>query len=93
MTSSTRNIACGVPQGSVLGHLLFIIYMKDLPLFVEDAEITMFADNTSLRLALNTVNHHQNELILAFTEVRQWPKINKLSLNSVKTEFMILGTS
>ena len=93
MTSSTRKITCGVPQGSIIGPLLSIIYMNDLPLFVKDAEITMYADDTSLLKAFTTINQLQEKLILAFAKVCEWLRNNKLSLNTVKTEFMILGTS
>ena len=76
-----------------MGPLLFIIYINDLPLFVKDAEITMDLDDTSLLKAFSTINQLQEELIPAFAKVCEWRKNNKLSLNSVKTEFMILGTS
>ena len=56
MTSSTRKITCGVPQGSIIGPLLFITYNNDLPLSVKDAEITMYADDTSLLKAYTTIN-------------------------------------
>ena len=76
-----------------MGPLLFVIYINDLPLFVKDAEITMDLDDTSLLKAFSTINQLQEELIPAFAKVCEWLKNNKLSLNSVKTEFMILGTS
>ena len=93
MTSSTRKITCGVPQGSIIGPSLFIVYMNDVPLFVKDAEITMYAYDTSLLKAFTTINQLQEEVIPAFAKVCEWLKNNKLSLNTVKTEFMILGTS
>ena len=93
MTSSTRKITGGVPQGSIIGPLLFIMYMNDLPLFTKDTKITMYADDTSLLKAFTTINQLQEELILAFAKVCEWLKNNKLSINSVKTKFMILGTS
>ena len=53
----------------------------------------MYADDTSLLKAFTTINQPQKKLISAFAKVCEWLKNNKLSLNTVKTEFMILGTS
>ena len=46
--SSYEPVTCGVSQGSILGSLLFIIYMNDLHLAVDNAEITMYTDDTSM---------------------------------------------
>ena len=64
--------------------------MNDLPLAVDNAEITMYADNTSMYRAFNNTNSLTNELIPAFEKICEWLKSNKLAL---KTEFMIIGTS
>ena len=67
--------------------------MNDLPAYVHDANITMYADDTSLDKAIRTSQQLQEELIPAFSKVCKWLEMNKLSLNTVKTKFMIIGTS
>ena len=67
--------------------------MNDLPLAVADnAEITMYANDTSMYRAFNNINSLADELILAFGKIFEWLKSRKLALNSLKTEFMIIGT-
>lgn len=92
-SSSTKiSMSCGVPQGSILGPLLFILYMNDICntskvlntiLFADDT--TIFYSHENLSVLCDTVN---NEL----DEVSNWFKANKLSLNAKKTNLMFLGT-
>ena len=67
--------------------------MNDLLLAVDTAEITMYADDTSMYTAFNNINCLTDELIPAFGKICEWLKSNKLALNSLKTEFMIIGTT
>ena len=90
--SSIEGIVCGVPQGSILGPLLFILYMNDLPEYVPDVDITMFADDTSFAKGFKNVNEIQEHLVPAFSKICKWLSINKLNLNTDKTVFMIIGT-
>ena len=92
-TSGFKSISCGVPQGSILGPLLFLIYMNDLPDAVKNVEITMFADDTSLSKTFQNTDELCMELIPAFANICKWRMANKLSLNTVKTEFMVISTS
>ena len=90
---SMRRICCGVPQGSILGPLQFILYLNDLPSAVPDVDITLYADNTAINTAFRTVGEIKQPLLTAFFKLCQWLDKNILSLNVVKTEFMILGTN
>ena len=90
--SDRQKIEYGVPQGSILGPLLFIIYMNDLPLFVTNAQISMYADDTSLYNNIKSVSEIKDNLIPAFLKICDWLRSNKLSLNTLKTEFMVIGS-
>ena len=84
-TSGFRSISCGVPQGCILGPLLFLIYMNDLLNGVKNLEIIMFADDTSLSKAFQNTDELCMELMPAFANICKWLMANKLSLNIVKT--------
>ena len=87
--SGTESINCGVPQGSILGPLLFIIYINDMHKATKYSHIYHFADDTNLfhsNSNLQTLHKQVNEdLVLLF----DWLCANKLSLNAGKTEFII----
>ena len=66
---------------------------NDLPLAVKDAEITLYADDTSLYKAFKNIKELNETLVPAFSNICDWLKCNKLSLNAIKSEFMIISTS
>ena len=90
--SDRQKIEYGVPQGSILGLLLFIINVNDLPLFVTNAQISMHADDTSLYDDIKSVSEIKDNLIPAFLKICDWLRSNKLSLNTIKTEFMLIDS-
>ena len=83
-TSSFKAINCGVPQGPILGPLLFIIYVNDLPLCIENGHVTMYADDTSSSNGISTVEDIARNFIPDIKNVMDWLKANNLSLNVMK---------
>ena len=90
--SNSRSVSCGVPQGSNLGPLLFLIYINDLPNCLSTASPRMFADDTNVSLASSTLFELENVLNQELQNLNIWLRVNKLSLNIAKTEFMIIGS-
>ena len=90
--SPPAKIPCGVPQGSILGPLLFLIYINDLPNCLEFTTARMFADDTNLTAAGKNVQEIQCKLNSDLSNTKTWLDANKLSLNVAKTEFMLIGT-
>ena len=89
--SGYREITSGVPQGSILGPLPFILYMNDVPAFIPNAKIRMYADDTNLDQRIDDVNEIKQQLNPEFRKLCEWLEINKLILNFMKTEFLLFG--
>ena len=87
--SELKKVNLGVPQGSVLGPLLFLLYMNDLAFCVPEFQTILFADDTSLSLA----GQNYNQLLVEFNQllgrVSDWLRVNLLSLNVSKTKYML----
>ena len=90
--SNLMEIKCGVPQGSILGPLLFIIYMNDLQFSSTQFNMVIYADDTALCTTLNLDSTNQKKLNAELKLINQWLQINKLSLNVSKTKAMLFHT-
>lgn len=81
----------GVPQGSVLGPLLFIIYINDLYKILKKAKLSLFADDTLLWVSGKDYDKIITDINFELSLLYNWLCVNKLKLNSEKTKYMVLG--
>ena len=88
--SKFHSISYSVPQGSVLGSILFLLYVNDLP-NVSKFKTTLFADDTNLHLSHSNISLLQTEVSLKMIKVDSWLRKNKLSFNYNKSSYMIMG--
>ena len=90
--SKSETVKCGVPQESVLGPLLFIIYINDIHRSSTIFQYILFADDTNLFLQHQNLNQMIQIANQEIKNVSQWLDSNKLTLNVSKTNFMIFKT-
>jgi hypothetical protein len=90
--SSSAVITCGVPQGSNLGPLLFLVYVNDLPNCLSFSNASLFADDTNLTTSGISAEVVQSQLNEDLEKVHRWWLANKLTLNIEKTEYMLIGS-
>ena len=88
--SSFVDLKLGVPQGSVLGPLLFIIFINDMPYFLNDILTKLFADDTTLLFHGKDIASVTSSLIIGLKALNEWCKHNRLYINWSKTFIMFI---
>ena len=98
--SATLPIVCGVPQGSVLGPLLYILFTNDLPTIIQSppfdeitGSIVCYADDSTLSVSHKDKAGLKSVIHELYKKVSDYMAMNMLKLNSGKTHFMLLKTN
>ena len=90
-TSDPKPVTVGVPQGSILGPLLFLLYINDLPRCLTHCKSILYADDTLLYHSARTVADLESKINTDLESVSHWRNNNLLTLNNEKTKFMIFS--
>ena len=85
-------ITSGVPQGSVLGPSLFVLFVNDLPIVLERCQILMYADDTVLYFTASNAQEISSTLTSQLAKVTDWLVDNSLFIHQGKTECVFFGT-
>ena len=89
--STQSEVVCGVPQGSILGPILFLLYINDMCNISNKLKFILFADDTNIFFTDNNVTNCVSKLNAELLKLNKWFLLNKLSLNIAKTNFIVFG--
>src|SRR6267154_4879619 len=86
--SPLRLVTCGIPQGTVLGPLLFLLFINDIPNSVKDSSIKLFADDSNLFIVSNNLPALYSLANKEINSLSTWIDANKLCINYEKTNYI-----
>jgi len=89
IVSDLRTVTCGVPQGSILGPILFLLYINDLHDCSNLLKLLLFADDTTIIYSSNDLDSLLTTINKELLSLSEWFNLNRLSLNVSKTNYMI----
>ena len=92
ISSDPRTLSCGVPQGSILGPLLFLIYINDFPSAVTQSTVFLYADDANCFVNSKNILEAITKINLQISKIESWTHANKLTINTEKTHVVIFST-
>ena len=93
VTSSPKKIVCGIPQGSILGPLLFLLHINDMPESLNFCIPFMYADDTKIYASAKNSDELVNIINCDLENIGKWPPQNKVQIHPKKTKYMYIGSS
>lgn len=93
INSNLNTVKYGVPQGSILGPLLFLIYVNDMPQSSNRLKFLLFADDTTVYMSHGSINVLFDDMNSELSRLTYWLDLNKLTVNTDKTKYLIFAST